>query len=545
MSTVIDTNHSQYELVLMRDGGKGRRASKSSEASNSGASLFHRKALSLSGPEDVMALGDNPSHLKLMAAALMRERARRCGGRRTGNGACSGVAAALECPEDVMNLDDDCVKLKALLIDLVYQLAFEKERRREAEKRKAEAKRQPSLTENLIRKLPPGRHYDNQGHGLFVSVSGTKKRRRYGQRLHVEGMSGRTDVSIGRCDLIDLTDARAKAIKNLALAADGIHPGGRHAQRKVPTLADMVDEFIESERSNWEGVNTEQEYRRLCEKHVLGSLGSKRVDRISVDDLAPVIEPIWKGRGSSGYRVLQLLGRIFDRVKARRWRSDNPAKDVRPLMPKTKKRDRHHDAVPHPEVPDAITQIRDFVAFSPNRSLSDPAVALALELQVLTACRPGEALNACWNEFDLESRTWTIPPERMKTRARHRVPLSDQATDVLRRARELGTGDEGVFVYRGRDRGLRAPLVNAMNKLVRRLGLPGTAHGFRSSFRDWATEIAEADFQVAELALAHVQPDRTVGAYARSDLLERRRPLMQRWADHVMPQLEEEVPSTN
>ena len=527
--------------------GKGRSVGRPPKNALGQKSLFLRKALALSGPEAVMALDDNPGHLKLMASALVNERARRSGRHNVTNGKGCSLAGSLKCADDVMKLDDDCVRLKAVLIEFTYQLAFAEERRQEAVKRqKQNAARRPSLTESLIPKLGPGRHHDNQGHGLFVHVSKNRRRRRFVQRLRIDGVDCRTDVAIGRCDLMCLEDARRKAIRNVQLAADGIHPGQKQARRSVPTVSEMINEFIAAERSNWEGPHTEREYRRLCDTHVVPALGNKRVDRISMEDLAPVVEPIWHGRGSLGYRLLQLLGRIFDRVKARQLRKDNPAKDVRPLMPKQRRHeDRHLEAVPYPKVPAAIESIRHFGRYWPDRKLFDAVSALALEMQILTACRSGEVLGSTWTEFDEENRTWTIPANRMKARRTHRVPLSDQALDVLRRVRELGTGPDDVFVYRGRNGNLRTMKNSIISGLTRRLKIPGTPHGFRSSFRDWATEIAEADFQVVELALAHVQSDRTVAAYARSDLLGRRRPLMQKWADYVIPPLREETPGAS
>ena len=155
---------------------------------------------------------------------------------------------------------------------------------------------------------------------------------------------------------------------------------------------------------------------------------------------------------------------------------------------------------------------------------------LLFEFLVLTAVRSGEGREAQWSEFDFDTATWFIPGKRMKTGFPHRVPLSDRALGILREMRELDT--RTGFVFPGMKPGLpfsdSAPL-----GLLRRLRLPGTVHGFRSSFRDWVAETGAGTGLAAERALAHASINQTVDAYLRTDLLEARRPLMQRWANHV------------
>ena len=148
---------------------------------------------------------------------------------------------------------------------------------------------------------------------------------------------------------------------------------------------------------------------------------------------------------------------------------------------------------------------------------------------VLTAARSGEVRGAHWSEVDLEAHTWTIPRGRMKGAREHRVPLSDRACEILREAHGHAGGSGLVFPT---DRG-RPISDSTLSKLLRELGVAAVPHGFRSSFRDWAAECSEAPREVCELALAHVNSDRVEAAYRRSDLFERRRALMQEWADYL------------
>ena len=152
-----------------------------------------------------------------------------------------------------------------------------------------------------------------------------------------------------------------------------------------------------------------------------------------------------------------------------------------------------------------------------------------LEYLILTASRSGEVRKARWDEVDLEGATWTVPSDRMKTQREHRVPLSERALQILAEAREWADGSGLIFPsVTGR------PLSdNTLSKLLREQGIPAVVHGFRSSFRDWCAECSNAPREVSELALAHVNSDRVEAAYMRTDLFERRRALMQSWADYI------------
>ena len=161
-----------------------------------------------------------------------------------------------------------------------------------------------------------------------------------------------------------------------------------------------------------------------------------------------------------------------------------------------------------------------------------PSTKLAFRYLVLTAARSGEVRGATWSELELAKALWTIPAARMKTRRGHRVPLSQQAMEVLRRAQKLYP-DGSLYVFPNDLTPNKSLSENALSYMLRRIGVPSTVHGFRSSFRDWAEENTEASFAVMELALAHDVGTNVVKSYARSDLLERRHDLMQEWADYL------------
>ena len=204
---------------------------------------------------------------------------------------------------------------------------------------------------------------------------------------------------------------------------------------------------------------------------------------------------------------------------ARGYRPDDPFTAVSAALPRNGAQKVHHRALPHADVVTALDAIRDASTWLATR--------LAVEFVALTATRNGEVRGADWDEFDLRAKVWTIPAARMKTRQKHRVPLSLGALQVLGRARDE-FGDQRLVFPSTRGRKLtRAEL----GRLVRRLGIDTTIHGFRSSFRDWCAETS-VDRQVAEAALAHIVGG-VEGAYLRSDLFERRRDVMESWSSYL------------
>ena len=203
-------------------------------------------------------------------------------------------------------------------------------------------------------------------------------------------------------------------------------------------------------------------------------------------------------------------------------REDNPAGEaIRAALPQNGGKAKHQRSVPHAEVSEALDKVRESGAWRGTK--------LAFEFLVLTAARSGEVRNVRWDEIDLEARTWTVPAIRTKTGAEHRVPLSDAALEVLSRARELAD-DTGMIFPSERGRVLSD---NTLSKLLRELKVKGTPHGFRASFRSWASESTDADHAVMELSLGHAVGSQVERAYARSDLFDRRRQLMEEWAAYI------------
>jgi integrase len=378
-----------------------------------------------------------------------------------------------------------------------------------------------ALTAVQVRQLKqPGRYADGNGLYLVVDPSGAK---RWLLRLVVQGR--RRDIGLGGAGLVPLAEARERALAHRKTAREGGDPLAerRKAQDIVPTFAEAVERVHSEHRASWANAKHAQQWRNTLQQYACPQLGPRRVDQIDTPDVLRVLAPIWLSKPETARRVRQRIGTVLDWAKAAGYRTgENPIEGVAKGLPKQGDRDEHHAALPYAQVPSFIGQLRATEVSEVSR--------LAFEFLILTAARTGEVLGARWDEISVTERLWTVPAVRMKAKREHRVPLSDRSLAILIRARELAAGSPFVFPGRSGEK----PLSNMVFlMLLRRMALAITAHGFRSSFRDWAGECTSLPREVAEMALAHAVENRVEAAYARSDLLERRRDLMKQWADFV------------
>ena len=261
-------------------------------------------------------------------------------------------------------------------------------------------------------------------------------------------------------------------------------------------------------------------------KHILPVIGGLRIDQIGRAEVLRILTPIWTTKPEIARKQRNRIRAVLSWCQAHGYIEYNVAGEMidgaLPPMPAVKE---HYRALPYQEVPVALATV--------DASNSSLACKLCFRFLVLTAARSGEVRGAIWSEIDFEKREWRIPGNRMKTGTEHRVPLSSKALAVLEQAKILRDGSDLIFpssVKRG------TPLSNmAMTKILRDNGLAArtTAHGFRSSFRDRAGECTNTAHAVMELSLAHKVGSAVEQAYARSDLLAKRRELMEQWAQYV------------
>ena len=353
------------------------------------------------------------------------------------------------------------------------------------------------------------------GYGLSLRVrvrANGRLSKYFLQRVRIGGRA--TNLGLGAYPVVTLAEARKAALENRRSIAQGRDPRGAG----IPTFTQAAEKVIRLHRKNWSGERTEAQWRNHLLHHA-APLGAKRVDKIQSHDILGVLAPLWGEKATTARLVYRRIGSVMRWSIARGYRPDDPCTAVSAALPRNGAQKVHHRALPHADVVTALDAIRDASTWLATR--------LAVEFVALTATRNGEVRGADWDEFDLRAKVWTIPAARMKTRQKHRVPLSLGALQVLGRARDE-FGDQRLVFPSTRGRKLtRAEL----GRLVRRLGIDTTIHGFRSSFRDWCAETS-VDRQVAEAALAHIVGG-VEGAYLRSDLFERRRDVMESWSSYL------------
>lgn len=375
----------------------------------------------------------------------------------------------------------------------------------------------------VARTKKAGRHADGNGLYLHVEPSGS---RRWVQRLVIRGK--RRELGLGGFPLVTLAEARTVAIENRKVARAGGDPlAAKRVAAGIPTFAEATARVFELRRPGWRSARHAQQWIGSLNEYAVPKLGTLPIDSIDAADILTVLTPLWHTMPVTAQRLRQRIGTVLKWAIAQGWRLDNPADAIAYALPPQSRRPVHQASLHYTEVADAVAEVRD-------TKKATPAVKLALEFMVLTAARSGEVTGATWSEIDLEPATWAVPAERMKGNRPHRVPLSDRALEVLTEARELGNGCELVFPGPKTGR----PMFRArFSRLLKQLGIPAVPHGFRSSFRDWAAERTNAPHAVMEAALAHVNPNKAEAAYARSDLMEKRRDLMMAWSRYLNPAL--------
>jgi integrase len=387
----------------------------------------------------------------------------------------------------------------------------------------------------------PGYHKD-LGHGavkgLFLQVTASQARgASAGERARswiyrfVSPVTGKGRwMGLGPVDVVTLEEARAQATaarkmvkiehKDPISERDRKDAAAAVEAARMKTFGQVAKEFLEDRRDEWKNAKhaAQWETSLTTETKAINDLPVKDIDTPLI---LKVLRPIWKTKTETASRIRGRIEAVLAYATVSQYRSgENPARwrgHLEHMLSHKAKITpvKHHKALPYADVPAFMTKLRE------NDSMS----ARALEFTILTAARTSETIEATWSEVDTTAKVWTIPPSRMKAGKEHRVPLSDHALATLESLRR-----ESEFLFPGARPG--KPLSNmAMLELVRgMIGDGVTVHGFRSAFRDWCRERSNFPREIAELALAHINRDKTEAAYARGDALNKRRKLMAAWA---------------
>ena len=377
---------------------------------------------------------------------------------------------------------------------------------------------QKALSAAFIRSAPPGRHADGNGLYLFVQPSGTRS---WIQRLLVRGR--RRELGLGSLALVPLAEAREKALTNRKLARQGGDPlAEKRRSQGIPTFAEAAMRVLEQKQGGWRNPRHPREWLSSLRRFAFPRIGKMPVSEVTSADVLEILTPIWHRKAATARRVRQRVRAVVEWAVAMEFCIDNPCDRIGPVLGPQQDVTEHMQALPHREVAAVIQRVRTSVGL--------PAARLALEFLVLTAARWGEVRWAEWEEIDRSGRVWIVPARRAKTNRWHRVPLCGRALEILEEAQALEGGAGPLVFTHGGGRPLHD---SQLRRLLRELGIAAVPHGFRSTFRDWAAEETDHPREVIEAALAHVVRNRVEAAYARSDLFERRRVLMDDWARYL------------
>ena len=362
-----------------------------------------------------------------------------------------------------------------------------------------------------------GRYGDGDGLFLLVGRGGGKS-----WLVRVQKDGKRRDIGLGSAAKVPLKLARERAIVVRSQVEAGIDPvAERRKAAGVPTFREAAALVHAEHKVGWKNGKHRAQWLSTLDAYAFPLFGDVAVSLIDAPAVRDALAAIWLTKPETARRLRQRIATVIDWAVAKGYRDTPLAMAViDKALPKQRERVKHHAALPHADLP----------AFMVDLRAKETMGQLALEAVILTAARSGEIRMATWGELDLEAATWTLPADRMKAKREHVVPLSAPAVALFERmkAHRRGTSDL-VVPGNVKDK----PLSDmTLTKALRDMGLAVTAHGFRSTFRDWAAEATNYPSDLAEAALAHVVADKTVAAYQRGTMLEKRRTMMAAWAGY-------------
>ncbi len=372
-----------------------------------------------------------------------------------------------------------------------------------------------------LKKKGAGRYRVSKGLYLEVDDKG-------GQRwlARLQAFNRRHDFGLGGYPQVSLREAREKASDYKANLKEGRDPTAKATNAfEIPTFKDAAYQVWEQNAPAWRNAKHKREWIGTLERYAFPTLGKFRVDQITHGMVADTLAKIWLAKHETATRVAQRIKKVMDWAAARQHCNPISMAVVRAGLPNRKVKVVHFASMPWQDVPNFVADI----------SHARRVTRLALTFCILTAARSGEVRNMRWSEVDLERAEWQVPGERMKMGRDHNVPLSDAAIGILLEAKSLAFDDEDPFVF---PNSKGKPLSDMTLTMILRRSFstnPPTVHGFRSSFTDWAAEETSFPREVVDASLAHQTGSKVDIAYRRTDFLEKRRQLMEAWANWVFP----------
>lgn len=390
-------------------------------------------------------------------------------------------------------------------------------------------KAKPLSALEVSRLTKPGHHAVGTVDGLYLYVTATGGR---SWVLRVMIGTQRRHLGLGSFPEVSLAaarDAARSAREQIRLGVDPIEQ--RLAQRSAlkvqqanaKTFEEAARSYVDSHEDAWKNPKHRSQWISTLETYVFPVMGTLLVRDVDQEHVLRALEPIWKTKTETASRVRGRIESVLDWAAVRKLRADdNPARwkgRLDKLLPAPKKIQKvaHHRALPFAQLPGFMNALRH----------KEGMAARALEFAILTAARSGEVREATWQEIDLQSRIWTVPAARMKAGREHRVPLTPQVFALIS---TLPRTESTELVFPSARQGPLSDM--SLTAVLRRMEVNAVPHGFRSTFRDWVSEVTNHPRDLAEQALAHTLTNKVEAAYRRGDALEKRRLLMQDWADY-------------
>ena len=365
-----------------------------------------------------------------------------------------------------------------------------------------------------------GRYGDGDGLFLLVGASGSRS-----WVVRVQKNGKRRDIGLGSASKVPLALARERSARVRSQIEVGIDPvAERRKSAGVPTFREAAALVHAETQKGWRNGKHNKQWLSSRETHCFPAIGDVSVAELDGPAVRDVLSAIWLTKGETARRIRQRIIAVMDWSVGKGYRSAPLAMSaIDKSLPRQKRGAKHHAAMPFTALPEFMQSIRARASLG----------RLALEFLILTAARSGEVRGATWNEIDGDAALWTIPGDRMKAGREHVVPLSEGALAVLEKMRVWGSRptDPKELIFPGTKLG--KPISDmTLTKVLRDMGLNAVPHGFRSSFKDWASETTDFPNELSEAALAHAIPNKAEAAYRRGSMLEKRRAMMTAWGRH-------------
>ena len=409
-----------------------------------------------------------------------------------------------------------------------------------------------ALTALEIKHAKAGMHADGNGLYLRVQASGAK-----GWIFRFQLGGKRREMGIGTLAERPAVDARAAAAELGRMVREGIDPieernrrekeandAAKQAAAGTVIFLQVAADYIASHRAGWRNAKHADQWANTLATYAEPVIGDLAPADVTTEHLLTILSPIWTTKPETASRVRSRIELVLSYAKAKKLRDgENPAMwrgHLDALLPKPSrvKKVRHHPALPYAQMSEFMLALRNVQGLG----------ARALEFVILNAARSGEVRLAEWREIDLDAATWTIPADRMKARRAHRVPLSQAALRLLESLPRLDGTDllfPGMREQRPMSDMALTAVIRRMNEdrprwIDPKSNAQAVPHGFRSTFRDWCAEQTHFPAEMAEIALAHTVGDKVEAAYRRGDMFEKRRAMMQAWAEWCLQEPQQE-----